>query len=192
MFTAEEKAYIKEVADKVKVYFPNLSHKNHYGEVPHGKSAHILSHYTIMEAADVYNLGNEGNGTFTFIKTSYTGRAAKLDTGGTDIQVVATKRIDKDYGRLIIRPEGLLEKLREIFFKIEIDFEEYKTFSSQYYFLAEDTELGKQFITPKRAQLLTDIPDLHIEVIRNSLIAKFNNQVTERNFYDLIQFIKAV
>jgi len=106
--------------------------------------------------------------------------------------MVVAKKLDKAYGRIIIRPETLLDKVSEWFNRLEMDFKYHKKFSAKYYFLAQDKDLGVQFASEQRLELMFQMDKIQVEIIDDQLIAKFSRPANGKDMLSLIRFIESI
>ena len=71
-------------------------------------------------------------------------------------QILGVKILDRDYGHILIRPETIEDKFRELFKKKEKDFKSNPRFSFHYYVLHESTFANSNFETEKRLDLISE------------------------------------
>lgn len=193
MLNEEEYSFILQMEDEAKKHLPHIyQEKDLYKNKAFSKSYHILSHYNGFEICHLSGLDPEHESTLCFLKVHYSSRSGKFAYDGEDIQLVVTKKLDRDYGRIIIRPETLLDKVSEWFNPLEMDFKYHKKFSSKYYFLAEDKALGQQFATEHRLEMMFQMDKIQVETIDDRLIAKFSRPANQKDLLSLAKFIESI
>lgn len=119
----------------------------------------------------------------------YTGKTRSLDS---EYQIFGVKRLDCNYGNLLIRPETFGDKVSDLFVHQDRDFRGYPKFSKKYYFIDDQTGFGEMFAKPDRLMLIEQFDDLLIEVTGNRLITKFSKQCNEKDFVSMIQILKRI
>jgi hypothetical protein len=119
----------------------------------------------------------------------YHGKTRYLDS---EYQIYGVKRLDCNYGNLLIRPETFGDKVSDLFVHKDRDFRGFPKFSKKYYFIDDQTGFGEMFGKPDRLMLIEQFDDLLIEVKGNKLIAKFTNSCNEKFFFNMIQLLKGI
>jgi hypothetical protein len=109
-----------------------------------------------------------------------------------DIQPIVITNLNYSYGNILIRPESMGDKVLEIFRKVELDFPEARRFSSRYYFLADQYNLGRSFATAWRLELMNKYEQLHVEVRGAWLIAKFLRTINYEDCMSLVEIASQV
>ena len=96
----------------------------------------------------------------------------------------------RDFGRTIIRTEKFIDKLAEAFSRTELDFEEFKEFSSRHYCLSNNPEKLKQSLDKEVTQhFLTSKLDIGVEFNENLCLLKipYSLRVFDKNL-ELVEF----
>ena len=139
----------------------------------------ILSNYRDMNLYDLFKVVINGK-VFYFgtLEVEYTGKESRYPSSLREFQNFMIKRLDFDYGKIMIRPETIQDKVQEIFVKSEIDFPDHPGFSSRYYFVADDKGLARSFATDRRLSLIGMQRELIVEINNNILLAKFARNVS--------------
>ena len=139
----------------------------------------ILSNYRDMNLYDLFKVVINGK-VFYFgtLEVEYTGKESRYPSSVSEFQNFMIKRLDFDYGKIMIRPESIQDKVQEIFVKSEIDFPDHPGFSSRYYFVADDKGLARSFATDRRLSLIGMQRELFVEINNNILLAKFARNVS--------------
>lgn len=128
----------------------------------------------------------------TIVKVEYSEYHGKYKSASNELKLIGFKKLDRDYGHILIRPETIGDKITEFFIKSELDFEEFPKFSSKYYFLTEDQAKGYVFASKKRLETIENLDNLNIEVKGNMLIAKFHRSLNSEDFENMIALIRNV
>ena len=139
----------------------------------------ILSNYRDMNLYDLFKVVINGQ-VFYFgtLEVEYTWKESRYPSSLREFQNFMIKRLDFDYGKIMIRPETIQDKVQEIFVKSEIDFPDHPGFSSRYYFVADDKGLARSFATDRRLSLIGMQRELYVEINNNILLAKFARNVS--------------
>lgn len=131
-------------------------------------------------------------GCIFVIAIRYYIHSGKYGNNGSDIQVIGLKKLDKNYGHILIRPETFEDKISELVIKTEIDFKDSPKFSSKYFFVSDDRFLAEQFATTPRLTLIEQQHELVLEVIGDQLIARFPRKLHDQDFESMISFIRNI
>jgi hypothetical protein len=115
----------------------------------------ILKDYGDWHLNEIYEATMDGT-TFYFgsFIVEYLSGNGRLQTLNKEFQSFIIKRLNFEYGKLVIRPENFEDIVTEFFIKTELDFERYPKFSFDYYFYAEDKSQAKNFASDLRLELI--------------------------------------
>jgi hypothetical protein len=149
------------------------------------KDVHIRGSFVIKNAkTDCYIL---------FIELGYTapntGRGPSINH--KEYQVWALAYVKHNFGRVLIRPETLADKIIEIVHPIEIDFKEDKAFSDTFYVLANDTDKAIPGIDRSFRNAVMDVRHDHftIEIFDHTLIIGDRKLITPERSVHLCEFV---
>lgn len=95
--------------------------------------------------------------------------------------------LNKNWGKALIRPETVQDKIRELFIKEEIDFKSHKTFSENYYVLAKNKLSFIENMNNDILSFLEKTPGLTIEFLENECIFRLPKA---NHFKEAIQLIE--
>ena len=115
--------------------------------------------------------------------------------GGTysslEFQAWAFCWLPKKFGHLIIKREGVSEKIMELIQPLEMNFPDDKSFCRKYYVLSKDQAKATQLLNAKFRQAIKDaqIKDLHLEVFENFLIAGDKKGLGNGNVVSLARLV---
>ncbi len=161
-----------------------------YGENPGEllNSFVMFSGYRDLDLYDLFKVVINGQ-VFYFgtLEVEYTWKESRYPSAMREFQNFMIKKLDFGYGKMLIRPETIQDKVQEIFVKSEIDFTDHPGFSSRYYFVAEDKGLARSFATDRRLSLIEMQRELYVEVNNNVLLAKFARNV---NYDDCLSLLE--
>src|ERR1700761_5981445 len=89
-----------------------------------------------------------------------------------EYQVWTLAYLKKDFGRALIRPETLADKLIELIHPVELDFSEDKAFSDTFYVLVNDRRKAEMAMDRNFRNVVMDMrhEDMVIEIIDHTLI----------------------
>lgn len=121
-------------------------------------------------------------------KGSY--RAAKLSSDSYECHTWALAYLKKDFGRVLIRPETLADKLIELVHPVELDFEEDKAFSDTWYVLTNDRWKAEAAMDRNFRNAVMDVRHDHviIEIIDHTLIIGHNRLASPDASLQLVEF----
>ena len=127
-----------------------------------------------------------------FIETHYfagTGRTG--DHYGKEYQIWALAYVKHNFGRVLIRPETLADKIIELVHPIEIDFKEDKAFSDTFYVLANDADKAIPGIDRNFRNAVMDVRHDHftIEIFDHTLIIGDRKMITPERSVHLSEFV---
>ncbi len=99
--------------------------------------------------------------------------------------------LKKDFGRVVIRPETLRDKIIELIHPIELDFSEDRTFSNMFYVIVSDVQKAKTGIDRNFRNAVMDIryDDFVIEIVNHTLIIGSHHPVSPDKAAHLAEFV---
>lgn len=108
-----------------------------------------------------------------------------------EYQTWALAYLKKDFGRVMIRPESLTDKILELIHPIELDFAEDKAFSDTFYVLVNDRQKAASAMDRNFRNVVMDIRehDFIIEIINHTLIIGHRKPVLPANAISLADFV---
>jgi hypothetical protein len=109
-------------------------------------------------------------------------------------QIWALAYLKHDFGRILIRPETLADKIIEIIHPVEVDFKEDKAFSDTFYVLVNDHEKAVAGIDRNFRNAVMDIraDDFVIEIVEHTLIIGSTKPISADKAIHLTAFIERV
>ncbi|HWD87530.1 MAG TPA: hypothetical protein VG367_05340 [Mucilaginibacter sp.] len=127
---------------------------------------------------EVYDVRSHGN---KYPKTS----------GYYEYHTWALAYLKKDFGRVLIRPETLVDKLIELVHPVELDFEEDKAFSDTWYVLTNDRWKAEAAMNRDFRNVVMDVRHDHvvIEIIDHTLIIGHNRPASPDASLQLAEFV---
>jgi hypothetical protein len=108
-----------------------------------------------------------------------------------EYQTWALAYLKKDFGRVMIRPETLVDKLIELVHPVELDFEDDKAFSDTFYVLVNDRWKADIAMDRNFRNVVMDMrhEDIIIEIIDHTLIIGHNRPVSPDASVQLAEFV---
>lgn len=99
--------------------------------------------------------------------------------------------LKKDFGRVLIRPETLIDKIIELVHPVELDFDDDKAFSDTFYVLTNDRQKAGSAMDRKFRNVVMDVreTDLVIEIINHTLIIGNHKSISPENAVHQAEFI---
>jgi hypothetical protein len=106
-------------------------------------------------------------------------------------QTWALAYLKKDFGRVMIRPETLVDKLIELVHPVELDFDDDKAFSDTFYVLVNDRWKADIGMDRNFRNVVMDMrhEDVLIEIIDHTLIIGYNRPVSPEASVQLAEFV---
>ncbi|MBS1525411.1 MAG: hypothetical protein JST19_07170 [Bacteroidetes bacterium] len=111
-----------------------------------------------------------------------------------EYQVWALAYAKKDFGRVLIRPETLADKLIELVHPVELDFDDDKAFSDTFYVLVNDRWKADIAMDRNFRNIVMDMrhEDVVIEVIDHTLIIGYGKPTSPNASVQLADFVVRV
>jgi hypothetical protein len=108
-----------------------------------------------------------------------------------EYQTWALAYLKKDFGRVLIRPETLADKIIELVHPVELDFSEDKAFSDTWYVLVNDRWKAEAAMNREFRNVVMDVRHDHvvIEIIDHTLIIGHNRAASPDASLQLAEFV---
>ena len=158
----------------------------HFETLNHHQEVNIRNTFAIKNpCGDSYVLLLDTN-----IETKGINQKNKLSHKDT-FQPWALAYLKKDFGRVVIRTETIIDKIREIVFPIELDFRDDKPFSDRFYVLTDDRHKTEAAMTQEFRDAVMSIKksDFVIEIYEHTLIIGNHKPVSPENTLYLADFV---
>ena len=99
--------------------------------------------------------------------------------------------LKKDFGRIVIRPETLRDKLIELIHPLELDFDDDKAFSDTFYVIVSDVQKAKVCMDRKFRNAVMDIRDndFMIEIVNHTLIIGSHHPMQPEKAIEIADFV---
>jgi hypothetical protein len=153
----------------------------------------VLNHHQAVNIRDTFAIKNPcGDSYLLFVDMDTAHAPTKGRTSYyTEYQPWALAYLKRDYGRVFIRTETIIDKIREIIFPIELDFKEDKPFSDRYYVLTDDKHKAEQAITQdfRDAMMAIQETDFVVEIFEHTLIIGNRKPITPEHTLYLADFV---
>lgn len=129
-----------------------------------------------------------------FVETHKMAKGDRYNPGFVDYyeyQTCALAYLKKDFGRVLIRPETLADKLIELVHPVELDFDDDKAFSDTFYVLVNDRWKADTAMDRNFRNVVMDMRHEHvvIEIIDHTLIIGHNKPVSPDASVQLAEFV---
>jgi hypothetical protein len=162
----------------------------------HLEDFEVFRQYLDINVRDSFAVRQANNDCYVlFIENHFRTMGAK---GGIndhyEFQTWALAYLKKDFGRVMIRPETLADKILELIHPIELDFADDKAFSDTFYVLVNDRQKGIAAIDRNFRNVVMDIRehDFIIEIINHTLIIGNRKPISPENAIRLAEFVVRV
>lgn len=152
-----------------------------------------LNHHKAVNIRDTFAIKNTcGDSYLLFVDMdTYHTHPKEKKSHYTEYQPWALAYLKRDFGRVFIRTETIIDKIREIIFPIELDFKEDKPFSDRYYVLTDDRHKTEQAMTQEFRDAMMGIQetDFVVEIFEHTLIIGNRKPITPENTLYLADFV---
>jgi hypothetical protein len=154
----------------------------------------IFNHYKDLNIRDAYAIKHTGadNSYMLFLEMSPNITSTKAESKHHCIyQPWALTYLKHDFGRVFIRTETLIDKIREIVFPIELDFKEDKPFSDRFYVLTDDRDKAASGMTQafRDTMMLIKETDFVLEIFEHTLIIGNHKPIAPEHACYLAEFV---
>ncbi|PAW93740.1 hypothetical protein CKK33_09640 [Mucilaginibacter sp. MD40] len=154
-----------------------------------------LNHHHAVNIRNTFAIKNPCGDSYVLLldtdtETSAINQKNKIQHRDT-FQPWALAYLKKDFGRVVIRTETIMDKIREMVFPIELDLKEDKAFSNRFYVLTDDRHKTEAAMTPEFRAAIMSIKksDFVIEIYEHTLIIGNHKPVTPENTLYLADFV---
>ena len=152
--------------------------------------------YLDITLRDSYVIKHVNNDCYVlFIETHSKVQDAKgIITDHYEHQTWALCYVKQDFGRVMIRPETLADKIIELIHPIELDFKEDKAFSDTFYVLINDHQKAIAAINRNFRNAVMDIraDDFVVEIADHTLIIGNRKPISPEKSIHLAEFVARV
>lgn len=176
---------ISELSDEYIISFDNESTFDF-------KTFETFQHYSDIKTLSSINVNSQFQILIINIEHHFIG-GRHGDSHHNENQILGIKKLEQDYGRILIREENVFDKILEIFNKTEIDFKEDKEFSDRFFVLADNENHAKKFLNNQNRKPLKTIAkseNFEIEISNNKLIIRNKKPINNFTFYQILDFLK--
>lgn len=153
----------------------------------------IFNHYSGLNTRDAYAIKHTGADSYMlFLEMQPNAKTTKAELKHHhQYQPWALTYLKHNFGRVFIRTETLLDKIREMVFPIELDFKEDKPFSDRFYVLTDDKEKAHAGMTQqfRDAMMLIKETDFVVEIFEHTLIIGNRKPVAPEHSCYLAEFV---
>ena len=144
----------------------------------------------LSEAVEITINGNSSYLLLLNLQTTIKGtRIPQNESTISDYELIGLAVLKKKYGRVLIKPETLEDKINDLFSHVEIDFDFDKEFSKKYYFIATNESLFRNSISTQFIETIREVKGLEIELNDNILIVRLRKQFTPENGEIIAKFL---
>lgn len=111
---------------------------------------------------------------------------ARYPNSGNDLYIFGHISFKSSFPRTYIQKETIKEKIEDLFLKLDVDFPHSKEFSRSFQVLTENRSRLEDLLIYKDLDVLTDFPDLELELFDNSVL--FRNSRKAISVEETIKF----
>ena len=154
----------------------------------------VFKQYLDINIRDSYVLKQDNNNHsyVLFAETHFKTKGVQGHiTDHYEHQTWALSYLKHDFGRVLIRPETLADKIIELIHPVELDFEEDKAFSDTFYVLINDHEKAVKGIDRNFRNAVMDVreDDFVIEIVNHTLIIGNRKPIASEKAIYLAEFV---
>ncbi|WP_428330718.1 hypothetical protein [Mucilaginibacter sp.] len=152
----------------------------------------VFKHYQGINIRDSYVIKHENNNSYIlFIESQLKHHAHGHNGPGYECQTWALAYLKHNFGRVLIRPETLADKIIELIHPVELDFEEDKAFSDTFYVLVNDHYKAVSGIDRNFRNAVMDVreDDFVIEIVEHTLIIGNSKPISPEKAIYLAEFV---
>lgn len=153
----------------------------------------VFNHYKDLNTRDAYAIKHTGADSYMlFLEMNPNIKSTKAELKHHhNYQPWALTYLKHDFGRVFIRTETLLDKIREIVFPIELDFKEDKPYSDRFYVLTDDKDKAYAAMTPAFRDAMMQIKetDFVVEIFEHTLVIGNRKPVAPEHACYLAEFV---
>lgn len=156
------------------------------------KKFEILQHYSDIKILSSINFNSRFQILIINIEHHFIG-GRHGDSHYIENQILGIKKLERDYGKILIREENIFDKILETLTKTEIDFIDDKEFSNRFFVLADNENNAKRFLdseTRKAIKTISKSENFEIEISNNKLIIRNKKPINKFTFYQILDFLK--
>jgi len=147
----------------------------------------------LSEAVEIIKNGNSSYLLLLNLQTTIKGtRIPQNESTISDYELIGLAVLKKKYGRVLIKPETLEDKINDLFSHVDIDFDFDKEFSKKYYVIATNESLFRNSISTQFIETIRDVKGLEIEINDNILIVRLRKQFTPENGEIIATFLTGI
>ena len=176
---------VSERSDEYEISFDNESTFDF-------KKFETFQHYSDIKILSSINFNSQFKILIINIEHHFIG-GRQGDSHHNENQILGIKKLEQNYGRILIREENVFDKILEIFNKTEIDFRDDKEFSNRFFVVADNENKARSFLNPEVRHYFNSIPkkeNFTIEILNNQLIIRNKKNLNPFNFNQIIHFLK--
>jgi len=155
-----------------------------------------LGYYSLALLSEAVEIKkNENTSYLLLLNLQTTIKGVKIPQNETIIseyEIIGLALLNKNYGKVLIRPETIEDKINDLFSHIDIDFDFDKEFSKKYCVLANNESLLRMNISKQFIETINENNDLEIEIDDNILIVRLRKQFTPENGEIIAKFITGI
>ncbi|MDD4968728.1 MAG: hypothetical protein PHT07_04795 [Paludibacter sp.] len=155
-----------------------------------------LGYYSLALLSEAVEIKkNEKTSYLLLLNLQTTFKGTKIPQNETIIseyEIIGLAFLNKNYGKVLIRPETIEDKINDLFSHIDIDFDFDKDFSKKYCVLANNEALLRLNISKQFIETINENNDLEIEIDDNILIVRLRKQFTPENGEIIAKFITGI
>lgn len=151
----------------------------------------IFKNYSDVSVSGSYAVKNKNNDSYILFTGAMPKHADHGKTVTAEQHVWALAYLKHDFGRVLIRRETLVDKIKELIHPVELDFAEDKAFSDTFYMLVSDRQKAIAGTDRNFRNVIMDIrlDDFVIEIVEHTLIIGNTHAISAEKVIHLAEFL---
>jgi len=155
-----------------------------------------LNNYSLVVLSDVVEVKKNQNGSYLLLLSltyGYKGiKTPQNESRFSEYELFGIAILRRDYGRVLIRPETISDKINDLFLNLDIDFDFDKEFSKKYFVVTNDESKVRNCISKSFLETVRGYSGLEIELDSNILLVRLRKSFTPENGEIITNFITAI
>jgi len=155
-----------------------------------------LGSYSLALLSEAVEIKKDENSSYLLLlNLHYTFRGTRIPQNETNIsedELIGLVLLKKSYGKVLIRPETMEDKINDLFSHIDIDFDFDKKFSHKYYTESDNEANFRNQISKQFVETIGEFNGLEIEIDDHVLIVRLRKQYTPENGEIIARFVTGI
>jgi hypothetical protein len=167
--------------------------KNIQKLISHFDSLNNYSSVILSDSVEIKKYQNISFLVLLSIKITYKEiRTPQNERSFLEYELIGFTILHKDYGRILIRPETIVDKISDLFVHTDLDFDFDKDFSKKYYLAANDEKRARKNISANFLETIRHYNGLEIELDGNILMVRLRKPFSQETGEIIANFLTEI